>query len=78
MTDELIDGTLMGWPVSAQLMTNPGEKWVGLHVAAYTDADDNSAPTEVRDAIASIQADYPDRKSALDALAAAGFQRDEA
>lgn len=72
--DELIDGTIQGWPVSAQIMTNPGQPgWVGLHVAAYTDEDDNSAPREVQQIIAGIAEDHPNRRSAMTALRAAGF-----
>lgn len=74
MADELIDGTICGWPVSALVMTNPGQRgWVGLHVAAYTDEDDNSAPDCVADKIAAIPEDHPTRKQAMAALATAGF-----
>lgn len=43
--DDLIDGTIEGWPVSLMYM----EAWQGSgiyggHCAPYTDAEDNSAP----------------------------------
>jgi hypothetical protein len=71
--DTLIDGKIHGWPVSAQIMTNPGEQWVGLHVAAYTGENDESAPANVKAACESATRDYPNRREAMRALKATGF-----
>lgn len=71
--DDLIDGTVDGWPCSVTLMRNPGEKWVGVHAAAYTDEDDNSAPHETYLRIETINGDFPDRRSAMRFIKKLGF-----
>ena len=71
--DELINGTVSGWPVSVQLMRNRGERWVGVHPATYTDDDDNSAPHNVQMQVANLEGDFQTKHAAMTSLKRGGF-----
>ena len=75
--DELINGTVSGWPVGVQLMRNPGEKWVGVHAAAYTDEGDRSAPHNVQIKVADLEGDFETKRAAMKSLKRGGFVPDE-
>lgn len=47
--DDLIDGTLDGWPVSLMYLEHfQGSGIYGGHCCTYTDNEDNSAPMEIQ------------------------------
>ncbi len=46
--DDLIDGTLQGWPVSIEMLRHHiGAPYYGAHCAAYSGEDDAPAPDEI-------------------------------
>jgi hypothetical protein len=71
MHDELIDGTVLGWPCSAWITREPGLKEIRCHLCTYTDDDDNSAPIEVSRLC--FDEIFPSRAAAIAALDKAGF-----
>lgn len=46
--DDLIDGTISGWPVSLLIERDAGSSAFGAHCAAYSDEDENSAPDDIQ------------------------------
>lgn len=45
--EDLIDGTLDGWPVSLMIERDLGNRAYGAQCAPYTDNDDNSASEDI-------------------------------
>lgn len=53
--NDLIDGTIQGWPASLMLERAwIGAPYTGAHCCMYTDEDDNSAPFELHQLCYSI------------------------
>ena len=72
--DDLIDGTIDGWPVSVQLIRNPGEPFVTLHAAPYTGQDDEPVPQEIMRKCMDMPEQAKDRREAMRLLRATGFE----
>ncbi|MGH2506573.1 MAG: hypothetical protein ACRDHZ_04020 [Ktedonobacteraceae bacterium] len=47
--DDLIDGTIKGWPVLILIDHDPGSRVYGLHCHPYTNGNDASAPKQTWD-----------------------------
>ena len=54
---DLIDGTINGWPVSIMVERDLGDCAYGIHCCPYTNENDESAPDEIWDACDKITGD---------------------
>ena len=75
-SDELVDGTVKGWPASFIATHYPGQGW-DLHVAPYSGPDDQESPDDVlaacREATDVRCATKADVRAALDRI---GFEKE--
>lgn len=76
LPDDLIDGTLSGWPVSILVERDLGGKAFGIHCCPYTNEKDENAPDEIWDACDTITGDGSPVKLVRKALAL-GFVPDQ-
>lgn len=64
-TTEITDGTLQGWPCSAEI-TGDSVTGYDLQTAAYTNEDEESASFEIGQAIEACQGSFKTKKQARD------------